>query len=146
MASLNPTLIEGGSLISSIQNDDVVALDYHQLLFNFLRLLRFDSVSMSSKYRMKFDKDLFKLPNPKAFQLICHFLFHKLDRQKAAEVFRDVWPIVDKKQEAQFRKKVQQWFNQIQEVIKSLIPVYFWIMNTFFVMVSRPTKIFCSLI
>ena len=119
MTSLNPTLLEGGSMISSIQNDDIIALDYHQLLFNFLRLLRFDSSSMSAKHRMKFDKDMFKLPNPKAFQLICHFLFHKLDHQKANEIFRDVWPIVDKKQEAQFRKKVQQWFYQIQEVMLS---------------------------
>ena len=121
MASLNPTILEGVSLLQS--DDSFVQLDYHQLLFNFLRLLKFDSNLMSAKHRMKFDKDVFKLPNPKAFHHICYFLFSKLDTPKANEVFRDVWPILDKKQEAQFRKRVQQWLIQIQEVIN--FPIYF---------------------
>ena len=96
--------------------DVVPSLDYHQLLFNYLRLLGFDSTGMSQKHRMKFDKDMFKFPNPKAFQHVTYFLFRKLDPNKATETFRDVWPIVDKKQEAQYRKRVQQWFAYIQEV------------------------------
>lgn len=91
-------------------------LDFHQLLFNYLRLLRFDTKTMSTKHHIKFDKDLFKVPNQKAFQLVVHFLFTKLDGPRSAEVFRDVWPIVDKKQEAEFRKKVKVWFTEIHEV------------------------------
>lgn len=91
-------------------------LDYHTLLYNYLRILGFDTVSMSAKLRMTFDKETFRFANPKAFQHVCHFLFCKLDKVKAGEMFRDVWPIVDKRQEAQFRKRVQQWFSIIQEV------------------------------
>lgn len=96
-------------------------LDFHQLLFNYLRLLQFDTKAMSVKYHIKFDKDLFKVPNQKAFQLVVHFLFTKLDGPKSAVLFRDVWPIVDKKQEAEFRKKVKSWFTEIHEVINTSI-------------------------
>ena len=93
-----------------------IPLDYFQSLFNYLRLLRFDTKTMSTKHHIKFDKDLFKVPNQKAFQFVVHFLFTKLDAKRTAEVFRDVWPIVDKKQEAEFRKKVKMWLTEIQEV------------------------------
>lgn len=93
-----------------------VLLDFHQLLFNYLRLLRFDTKGMSIKHHIKFDKDLFKVPNQKGFHHIVHFLFKKLDPAKTTEVFRDVWPIVDRKQEAEFRKKVKNWLVEIHEV------------------------------
>lgn len=98
------------------EGENLPALDYHQLLFNYLRLLGFDSTTMTVKHRMKFDRDTFKFPNPKAFYHVVHFLFYQLDKPQAVETFRDVWPIIDKKQEAQFRKRVQQWLTQIQEV------------------------------
>lgn len=93
-----------------------VLLDFHQLLFNYLRLLRFDTKSMSTKHHIKFDKDLFKVPNQKAFHYVVHFLFTRLDPSKTSETFRDVWPIVDRKQEAEFRKKVKNWLVEVQEV------------------------------
>lgn len=93
-----------------------IQLDFHQMLFNYLRLLRFDSKSMSLKHHIKFDKDLFKVPNQQAFHHVVHFLFSKLDGPRAVQVFRSVWPIVDRKQEAEFRKKVKIWFSEIQEV------------------------------
>lgn len=100
------------------EGENLPALDYHQLLFNYLRLLGFDSTTMTVKHRMKFDRDTFKFPNPKAFYHVVHFLFYQLDKPQAVETFRDVWPIIDKKQEAQFRKRVQQWLTQIQETNK----------------------------
>ncbi|XP_032780362.2 uncharacterized protein LOC116918728 [Daphnia magna] len=98
-----------------VENEVTIELDYYNTLFVYLRLLKFDNKSMSEKHKIKFDKDLFRVPNQKAFQLVVHFLFYKLDGSRSKEVFRDVWPITDKKQEAEFRKKVRLWLAEVQE-------------------------------
>ncbi|KAI9561260.1 hypothetical protein GHT06_012216 [Daphnia sinensis] len=98
-----------------VENEVTIELDYYNTLFVYLRLLKFDNKSMSEKHKIKFDKDLFRVPNQKAFQLVIHFLFNKLDGSRSKEVFRDVWPITDKKQEAEFRKKVRLWLAEVQE-------------------------------
>lgn len=99
-----------------VENEVTIELDYYNALFVYLRLLKFDNKSMSEKHKIKFDKDLFRVPNQKAFQIVVHFLFTKLDRPRSIDVFRDVWPITDKKQEADFRKKVRLWLAEVQEV------------------------------
>ncbi|XP_057372646.1 uncharacterized protein LOC130693508 [Daphnia carinata] len=98
-----------------VENEVAIELDYFNTLFVYLRLLKFDNKSMSEKHKIKFDKDLFRVPNQKAFQLVIHFLFNKLDGSRSKEVFRDVWPITDKKQEAEFRKQVRLWLAEVQE-------------------------------
>lgn len=115
MAS-NMSLASVTEAITPLDEQVNVHLDFYQLLYNYLRLLRFDTKTMSIKHHIKFDKDLFKVPNQKAFQYVVHFLFTKLDGSRTLEVFRDVWPIVDKKQEQEFRKKVKLWLVEIQEV------------------------------
>ena len=34
----------------------------------------------------------------------------KIDRETMSKLMRDCWPIIDKKQEAQFYKTVFEWF------------------------------------
>jgi hypothetical protein len=48
-----------------------------------------------------------------SFQIV-YFLFHKLDAGLAFNTFRDVYPVLDKKQEAEFRKKVFVWYKELQ--------------------------------
>lgn len=47
---------------------------------------------------------------------ILHFLFVCLDREKAAKVFRDCWPLLDKKHESQFHKATFEWYKSLQQV------------------------------
>lgn len=99
-----------------VDNEVNIDLDFYHTLFIYMRLLKFDNKTMSEKHKMKFDKDLFKVPNQRAFQLVVHFLFTKLDGPRSQEIFRDVWPIIERKQEAEFRKKVRSWLVEVQEV------------------------------
>ena len=103
-------------VVTPLEDDVKLNLDYFQMLFNYLKLLGFDTKLMQEKHLIKFDSETFKVPNPKAFQQVSYFLFTKLDSRKAAETFKNIWPIVDKKQEALFRKQVVVWFEQLKTV------------------------------
>ena len=122
--SCNSSMASISEASTPIEEQFSIQLDFHQLLYNYLRLLRFDTKTMSAKHHIKFDKDLFKVPNQKAFHHVVHFLLTKLDSARAQEIFRDVWPIVDRKQEAEFRKKVKLWFAEIQEVFVIVVCCY----------------------
>ena len=49
---------------------------------------------------------MFDHSNPVAFQQVFHYLFSLLSVEKTKSEFRDCWPILDRKQEAEFRRKV----------------------------------------
>lgn len=94
-----------------------------------------------STYILSTYRDMFNLPNKKGFEAVMHFLFNKLDPAKCKEefrwvinffcfhtilpsleahlscaVYRNCWPVTDKKDEAQFRKVCNNWLSQIAEV------------------------------
>jgi len=49
---------------------------------------------------------MFDVPNIAAFQQIFHFLLCQVDKVKVGQEMRDCWPVLDKKQEVEFRRKV----------------------------------------
>ena len=53
-----------------------------------------------------FCQSMFDHANPVAFQQVFHYLFSLLSVEKTMSEFRDCWPILDRKQEAEFRRKV----------------------------------------
>jgi len=58
--------------------------------------------------------DMFEHSNQKYFQQVLYFLLNCLDREKGRTEFRDCWPPLDKKQEADFRKRVSNWIKDLQ--------------------------------
>jgi hypothetical protein len=51
-------------------------------------------------------RTMFDHPNNGAFQQVFHFLLSVLLPERARDEFRDCWPVLDRKQEAEFRRKV----------------------------------------
>ena len=59
------------------------------------------------------------------FQVI-HFLLCKLDKEKSETLFRDCWPIFDKKMEAEFRRVCFNWYKELQvSIMRGSISVRF---------------------
>ncbi|XP_076348233.1 HAUS augmin-like complex subunit 6 [Tachypleus tridentatus] len=85
----------------------------NQVFFTNLLLLGFDPVGMEKKHKICFKRDMFQLPNIRAFQVVSHFLFTKLDPQTSKDVFRTCWPTLDKKDEQEFRKACYNWLTKI---------------------------------
>lgn len=47
------------------------------------------------------------------FQIL-HSLFSVLDPPRCADAFRDCFPVVEKRQEAEFRRAVNAWYREVQ--------------------------------
>ena len=58
---------------------------------------------------------MFDHSNPSGFQQIFHYLLQLLNKDKVNQEFRDCWPILDKKQEADFRRRVASMIKDLQK-------------------------------
>ena len=58
---------------------------------------------------------MFDHPNPSAFQSVFFKLFELLDKDRVKSELRDCWPVLDKKQEAEFRRKVVTLVKEYQK-------------------------------
>jgi len=65
---------------------------------------------------------MFDHSNPTAFQQVFHALFIILSREKAMTEFRDCWPILDKRQEADFRRRVVQMLKDLHKEFPDELP------------------------
>lgn len=93
----------------------VQAEELRQAFHTNLLLLGFDQQSAEVKYKMAFNRDMFVLPNKKAFEVTAYFLFNRLDPVRCREQFRTCWPVFDKTCEAAFRKGCVEWLAQVSK-------------------------------
>jgi len=88
------------------------------LWFSNLQLLGFSALSSP-----QFSSSMFDYPNPVAFQHVFYFLFGLLSGEDRTRMeFRDCWPILDRKQEAEFRRKVVTMLKEYQKDFPLDIP------------------------
>ncbi|XP_072542947.1 HAUS augmin-like complex subunit 6 [Salminus brasiliensis] len=66
--------------------------------------------------------NMFDKPNKEAFYIVIHFLFKKLNPTRTQEVFRNCWPILNRKQDAEFRKVAFGWLQDIANEEGSSFP------------------------
>lgn len=66
--------------------------------------------------------NMFDHSNPVAFQQVFHFLLRTLDPNSAKTEFRDCWPILDRKQEAEFRRKLVSLLKDLQKDFPRDVP------------------------
>ena len=59
-------------------------------------------------------RNTFDHSNPVAFQQVFHFLLSQIVPGRVKTECRDCWPILDKKQEAEFRRKVVMLVKEVQ--------------------------------
>jgi len=88
------------------------------LWFSNLQLLGFSANGSP----LQFSPSMFEYPNPGAFQQVFYFLFGLLSQSRARVEFRDCWPILDRKQEAEFRRKVVAMLKEYQADFPMDIP------------------------
>jgi len=66
--------------------------------------------------------NMFDHANPVAFQQVFHFLLRTLDPEAARTEFRDCWPILDRKQEAEYRRKLVSWLKDLHKDFPQDVP------------------------
>lgn len=72
----------------SVNQPAPAALDVREIWFSNMYLLGFQADFYEEKYSIKFTKDMFAHINKNGCELVCHFLFSKLDSRLAYEKFR----------------------------------------------------------
>merc|ERR1712203_1010923 len=77
--------------------------------FSNLRLLGLHSG------KLEITATMFDHPNPSAFQTVFYKLLELLNKDRASQELRDCWPVLDKKQEAEFRRKVAGLLKEYQK-------------------------------
>jgi hypothetical protein len=63
---------------------------------------------------LPFTQSMFDHSNPGGFHQVFYFLFNQLNSGKTKTELRDCWPILDKKQEAEFRRKIVNMLKEYQ--------------------------------
>ncbi|KAG7164122.1 HAUS augmin-like complex subunit 6-like [Homarus americanus] len=89
--------------------------DMGQILFSSLLLLGMDAVGLEHNLGTPVNQKMFVRMNKKLGEILLHFLFVCIDQEKAAKVFRDCWPLIDRKQESQFHKATFEWYKSLQQ-------------------------------
>jgi hypothetical protein len=82
------------------------------------RMLGFDTDSHERQYKLTFNALTFVKPNPKAFELIVHFLLCQLDPERAQRTFHLCWPTVLKEQQKVFKDAVFAWLLEVEKSTK----------------------------
>jgi len=70
-----------------------------------------------------FKPSTFDHSNPGAFQQAFHFLFGLIDAEKFKSEMRDCWPVLDKKQESEFRRKLVGMIKDLQKDYPNELPI-----------------------
>ncbi|XP_050690896.1 uncharacterized protein LOC126982672 isoform X2 [Eriocheir sinensis] len=93
-----------------------------QVLFSSLLILGLDIAALEHKFKAPVILKSFSRIDKRLGDEILHFLFVCLDREKAAKIFRDCWPLLDKKHEAQFHKATFEWYKSLQQSYRQPVP------------------------
>ncbi|XP_045619316.1 uncharacterized protein dgt6 [Procambarus clarkii] len=96
--------------------------DMGQILYSSLLILGLDAAALEHSLRTPVNPKMFVHMNKKLGEAILHFLFVCIDREKAAKVFRDCWPLLEKKQEAQFHRATFDWYKSLQQSYGQPVP------------------------
>ncbi|CAK8677856.1 unnamed protein product [Clavelina lepadiformis] len=96
------------------ERQSVMQKKQSSLFFNLLAL-GFHPQSLEMKHRCHFSENMFDKPNNRAFEVVIHFLFGKLNPKQTDELFRTCFPSTDKKTNQQFRKVCYNWLKRISE-------------------------------
>ncbi|KAM9836845.1 HAUS augmin-like complex subunit 6 [Aulostomus maculatus] len=59
--------------------------------------------------------NMFVKPNKDAFYIVTHFLLEKLNPNRFHEAYRHCWPVVNNKEDAEFRKVTCAWLRELMD-------------------------------
>ncbi|KAL2078973.1 hypothetical protein ACEWY4_024717 [Coilia grayii] len=82
-------------------------------LWGFLLSLGFKADAFTYKRHVVLGETMFDKPNKDAFYIVTHFLLEKLNASRTRDQFRHCYPVLDRKQDAEFRKLTLAWLQEI---------------------------------
>ncbi len=102
------------TVVGDASSGEGLSLEVETIFFTNLMLLGFEPNKYEKKYRIVFNKNMFKTANTKGMEVIFHFLFQRLDPKKADKEFLSIWPLHGQNRAA-FCTKVFNWLQTLRE-------------------------------
>lgn len=78
-----------------------------------IQLFHFDFEYHEKNSKLVFNGSTFLKPNPKAFELIVHFLLTKIDPERANKAFSQCWPPILKEQMKECKDTMFNWLVEL---------------------------------
>lgn len=82
-------------------------------VFSAIQLFGFDINHNEKQYKINLNSQTFSKPNPKAFEVIVHFLLTQLDGERAQKVFCQCWPPILIEQTKEFKDIMYNWLVEL---------------------------------
>ncbi|XP_030635058.1 HAUS augmin-like complex subunit 6 [Chanos chanos] len=109
--------------MSCLQKANSEYLWWHLLSLGFQPDVAASSgISKTNARHLVLGSNMFDKPNKEAFYIVTHFLLGKLNSSRAQDAFRYCWPVLDRKADAEFRKVVFGWLQEIAAESGSTFP------------------------
>jgi len=78
-----------------------------------VQLLGFDLEQAEKSAKLTLNGATFSKPNPKAFEILVHFLLGQIDSERSQKAFSQCWPPILKEQQKEFRDTMFTWLTEI---------------------------------
>ncbi len=78
-----------------------------------VQLLGFDLELAEKSSKLTLNGATFSKPNPKAFEILVHFLLGQIDSERSQKAFSQCWPPILKEQQKEFRDTMFTWLTEI---------------------------------
>lgn len=84
-------------------------------ILSTIQVCGFDTKSNEKEHKIQFNASLFTRPNQKAFDVIVHFLLCQIDPDRGEKSFAQIWPIVLKEQQKEFKDVIFNWLLELSQ-------------------------------
>jgi hypothetical protein len=99
----------------SAQTSQYLVKSMTNSILTTIQVFGFDVKANEKEHKIQFNTSLFVRPNQKAFDVIIHFLFCQIDPDRGEKAFNQIWPIVLKEQQKEFKEVILNWLTEIAQ-------------------------------
>lgn len=96
-----------------VSNNSTLVKTMTNNVLSAVQLFGFDIEYNESQFKVVLNQQTFLKPNPKAFEVIVHFLLTQLDGDRAQKAFSQCWPPILKEQTKEFKDTMYHWLVEI---------------------------------
>lgn len=83
-----------------------------------IQVFGFDIDNYEKQSKQTLNNTAFCKPNPKAFEVVAHFLLTQIDSERSQKVFSKCWPPILKEQQKDFKDTMFNWLLEIASPLK----------------------------
>ena len=100
---------------SNVQTSQYLLKLMTNSILSTMQLFGFDIKSNEKEHKIQFNVNLFTRPNQKAFDVIVHFLLCQIDPDRGEKAFSQIWPILLKEQQKEFKDVIFNWLLELSQ-------------------------------